>query len=238
MSLYKPDSGIRDWILAGPGLGYISLQDQEFLLSCIRCCNILHHLTSLIHGLRASLPPSPNYLNKQSGHISDSLKIMMTWPKSVYSDMLAVYRANAAPVWLSLTPHEWAWPPAVPALPSEDGSLHTGQTQAAPRIQTGARRAACSENNLLTVPKAQAMTVFLACRKTCWDGTNPNIWKRNMRLETTPDNRWLKGVSTCYISDYPPEAFTHPTQEQNQHPSHNVNIWSKILEKKRPNALK
>lgn len=93
MSLYTSDSGTRDWILAGPGLGYISLQDQELLLSCIRCCNILHHLTSLVHGLQASLPPSPNYLNKQPGHIYDSLKIMMTWPKSFYSDILAVYWA-------------------------------------------------------------------------------------------------------------------------------------------------
>lgn len=90
MSLYTPDSGTRDWILAGPGLGYISLQDQELLLSCIKCCNILHHLTSLVHGLQASLPPSPNYFNKQPGHIYDSLKIMMIWPKSFYSDILAV----------------------------------------------------------------------------------------------------------------------------------------------------
>lgn len=61
------------------------------------------------------------------------------------------------------------------ALPPVDGNPHTGQTQAAPRTQTGARKAALSENKLLTVPKAQATTVFLACRKTCWDGTNPNI---------------------------------------------------------------
>lgn len=118
------------------------------------------------------------------------------------------------------------------ALPPVDGNPHTGQTQAAPRILTGARKDTCSENKLLTVPKAQAMTALLACRKTCQDGINPNIWKRNIGLGTTPNNRWLKGISACYISHHLSETFTHPIQEQNQHPSHNMNIWSKILEKK------
>lgn len=39
----------------------------------------------------ANIPPSPNYLNKQPGHSSGSLKIMVTWPWLAYSDILAVY---------------------------------------------------------------------------------------------------------------------------------------------------
>lgn len=71
-----------------------SLQDHELLLSCIRCCNTLPCLLSLGHRLHVSLPPpDPNYLNKQPGHISDSLKIMMTWPWLACSDFLAVYWA-------------------------------------------------------------------------------------------------------------------------------------------------
>lgn len=71
-----------------------SLQDHELFLSCIRCCNTLPCLLSLGHRLHVSLPPpDPNYLNKQPGHISDSLKIMMTWPWLACSDFLAVYWA-------------------------------------------------------------------------------------------------------------------------------------------------
>lgn len=47
------------------------------------------------------------------------------------------------------------------ALPSVDGNTHSDQTQAAPRNQTGARKATCSEDKLLTIPKTQAMTFFL-----------------------------------------------------------------------------
>lgn len=134
-------------------------------------------------------------------------------------------------MWLSLTPHEWAWPPAVAALSSVDGNPHRGQTQAAPRIQSGARKATCSENKLLTVPKAQAMAVCLACRKTCWDDTNTNIWKRNMGLgqpQITDD--WRISLHVTFLTTHLKHSLTQPKSKTNTH--HTTWIFEAKGEKK------
>lgn len=56
--------------------------------------------------------------------------------------------------------------------------------------------------------------------------------KKKHGVRKTPNNKRFNDISACYVSEYLSETLIHPAQEQNQHPSHNMNIWSKILEKK------
>lgn len=100
-----------------------------------------------------------------------------------------------------------------------DGDPHTDQTQAAPKIQAGAMKATCSENQLLTTPKAWGIAVFLACTQTWWSGTSPKILNRNMGLRRTPNTGLPMSISAYYFSGCLSETFTRPTSEQKQYQS-------------------